>query len=127
LIDDADFQAISSYFIKEHIICFDTFNISECGLTQLSIEVILNLLKGCVIKKLILSDNRISTRLVCETILREFNEILNFMKQTTRDFDELVEVMEDSEHRGVKQLARLIRAKLMKGAGINDTGLLLCL
>ena len=52
---------------------------------------------------------------------------LSFMKQTTRDFDELVEVMEDSEHHGVKQLARLIRAKLVKGAGINDTGLLLCL
>ena len=84
-ISDTGLQVIIPYFIKQgHIMYFDTFNISKCSLTELSISTILDLLKGCVIRKLIISDNSIPNGLLHKTILREVyvqSKLLNFSKQ----------------------------------------------
>ena len=86
-IRDTGFQAILSRFIKQdHIMYFDTFNISHCSLTELSINTILDLLKGCIIRKLIISDNSIPNALLHQFILNEIciqSKILNFKKQVS--------------------------------------------
>ena len=84
-IGDAGLQVILSHFInQDHIMYFDTFNISQCNLAELSINTILDLLKGCIIRKLIITDNSIPSDLLLETIVSEVclqSKIFNFTKQ----------------------------------------------
>ena len=84
-IGDKGFQVIIPYFIKQdHIMYFDTFNISQCHLTELSISTVLDLLNTCIIRKLIISDNSIPNDLLHKMILSEIcvqSKILNFTKQ----------------------------------------------
>jgi len=85
-IRDAGLQAIMSQFVKQdRVIHFDTFNISRCILTELSIKTIVDFLKNFIIRNLILSDNSISNSLLYDAILSEIcssqNKILNHKNQ----------------------------------------------
>ena len=86
-VGDTGYQVIMSQFVKQdHLLYFDTFNISDCELTDLSINTIFDLLKVCVIKKLIISDNCIPNGLLCDIISSEIvshSKILNFTNQVS--------------------------------------------
>ena len=65
LVGNTDFQAIVSVFLRQKAtVCFNVFDISECCLTGLSINIILQLLKHCVIKNFVVSDNSIPNNLL---------------------------------------------------------------
>ena len=70
--NDGDIKHFVSCVVKEQFLtCFDTFSISQCQLTSSSANTIIQILKCCVIKYLIVSDNHISNICLRNVILPE--------------------------------------------------------
>jgi len=82
-IGDENFASLNKLFCDNHLKYLDKLIISQCGLTSLSIQTLLETLKCCIIKYLIISDNPIHSKTLCSSITAEIvaeSKILNFKK-----------------------------------------------
>ena len=67
-------QIFKDYCIKH----LDELDVSKCNLTSLSIPMLIEILKCCIIKDLIISNNSICKETFCDLILSEQSKLLNF-------------------------------------------------
>ena len=80
-IGEGGLTEFSQIFYDYRVEYLDTLVILECGLTASSISAILGILKCCIVKNLIISDNSIHHTALCTLILEEItveSKVLNF-------------------------------------------------
>ena len=85
-LGDKGLQMIVSCFVKKDGTLYNqaalrNINISQCRLTKFSIDTIFFLLKGCVIKNLIISDDSVSNTSLSGAISNKLfvkNKMFNF-------------------------------------------------
>jgi len=83
-VGDDDFHQLVQYLKPDINLYFDTFNISHCNLSRLSINTILEFLKNCIVKNLIISDNFIDNGTLISLLSEEIcanSRIHNFVKK----------------------------------------------
>ena len=80
-IGEQNLNEFSQFFNKYNIEYLDTLDFSECGLRALSISAVLEILKCCIVKNLIISDHSICNKALCTLIVNEItleSKVLNF-------------------------------------------------
>lgn len=80
-IGDENFTKLSQVFCSHNIEYLNKLDLSQCGLTSLSIPLLLKILKCCIIKILMISDNLVCFKTLCGAIMVEVtveDKIRNF-------------------------------------------------
>ena len=80
-LEDKSLTELNQILCDNHVKFLDTLIFSKCSSTTSSFSAVLEILKCCVIKHLIVSDNSICNKALCNLILDEVtleSKILNF-------------------------------------------------
>ena len=80
-LEDKSFTEFNQILCDNHVEFLDTLIFSQCSLTTSSFSAVLEILKCCVINHLIVSDNSICNKALCNLILDEVtleSKVLNF-------------------------------------------------
>ena len=70
-LEDKCLIELNQIFCTNHIECLETLIFSYCSLTASSFPMVLQILKCCVVKRLIISDNLICNKALCSLIFNE--------------------------------------------------------